>query len=264
MMPKPRSLFLQKETTNMDHSSQFASNNIQHGPMTCGKCWKNISANKQDSGSFRLVRDPGHWGSSDPSIIVLGLSKGNTQSSAFNKGPFDAVAFKGMRPRLLQVLQTVGLLEGEALDRFERRFCDNEIEYAFASVVRCSLTGMDIKQGEHTAASPKVMPAFRVGSAGYNFVFSCVDKHLRILPPSTRTVILLGNTDSYIKHLRFLIEKLRGNLREINSMGYEANGVQFVHIAHPSPGNGHFGEYIRGEGTSGQKMRLAREALFPC
>jgi hypothetical protein len=207
------------------------------------------------------VRDPGHWGSSNPSTLVLGISKGNTQSNAFANDHFDGVAFKDIRHRLLQVLQTVGLLEGESLSRFERRFYRDEQEFAFASVVRCSLTGMDRKKHIHTADSPNVVPAFKAGSEGYEFVSGCVDQHLRHFPPATQQVILLGNADGYIKHLSVLIGLARGGLRRMNNVAYSAGGVQFVHISHPSKGNGHFGAFNRGEGTPGKKMRLAHEAL---
>jgi len=245
----------------MDPNHQLHSNPNRHGRLNCDRCWKNVLHNQQEVGSFRLVRDPGHWGSANPSTLVLGISKGNTQSNAFANGQFDPVAFSGIRPRLLEVLQTVGLLADDSLSRFNRRFCGEEKEYAFASVVRCSLTGMDRKKGFHTADSPNVVPALKAGSAGYKFAFACVDQHLRSLPPATLRVVLLGTTDAYIKHLRALIGLARGGLRPINDMAYHAGGVLFVHVSHPSRGNGWFGAFCRGEATSGVKMRLAREAL---
>jgi hypothetical protein len=194
-------------------------------------------------------------------VLVLGVSKGNTQSNAFAAGRFDDVAFKKIRHRLLEVLQTVGLLPGETLIRFERRFLAEEQEYAFASVVRCSLTGMDRKKGIHPADSPNVIPAFKPDSEGYTFVSACVDQHIGSLPSSTRTVILLGNTDSYVRNLQYLVGRTLGCVTPINNVAYRARGALFVHVSHPSKGNGHFGAFNRGEGTAGAKMRLARAAL---
>ena len=187
----------------------------------------------------------------------------STQSNAFAKDQFDGVGFKGIRDRLLQVLQTVGLLEGESLSRFDRRFRGDEQEFAFASVVRCSLTGMDREKHVHTADSGAVVPALKAGSAGYEFASACVDQHLRNLPHATRRVILLSNADAYIKHLSTLIGLARGGLqpKKVIDVAYSAGGVLFVHVSHPSKGNGHFGAFNRGEGTPGKKMRLAREAL---
>jgi hypothetical protein len=245
----------------MEPFDKACANIIQHGRMTCDRCWKNVAVNAQEAGPFRLVRDPGRWGSSTPSTLVLGVSKGNTQSNAFATGNFDAAAFMGIRHRLLQVLQTVGLLQDETAADFEQRFCKDELEYAFASVVRCSLTGMDRKKPMHTADSPNVIPAFKVSSPGYRFTSACVDQHIGRLPDTTQRVVLLGNTDAYIEHLSVVVGRLRGSLQKINDVAYRAGNVLFVHISHPSKGNGHFGAFIRGEGTPGEKMRMAREAI---
>lgn len=230
--------------------------------MTCGRCWKGITEKVQEIGHFRLVRDPGHWGSSNPSTLVLGISKGNTQSNAFGRERFDTVAFKGIRHRMLEVLQSVGLLEGETVRHFESRFTADENEYAFASVVRCSLTGMDRKKGTHTADSPNVIPAFKSGSLGNRVASNCVDQHIVQLPQSTKRVVLLGNSDAYVKALRSLIGQSRGDLQAINEIAYRAGNVLFVHVTHPSKGNGFFGAYVRGEGVSGRKRDLAREAIL--
>ena len=252
------------ETWNdMGSSPQVHSNLVQHGRITCNRCWQNVATNVQDAGPFRLVRDPGHWGSSNPSTLVLGISKGNTQSNAFATAQFDTVAFKSIRPRVLQVLQAVGLLQGETLAGFERRFCKEESEYAFASVVRCSLTGLDGIRRIHTADSPKIIPAFKENSDGYHFTSACVDQHIGRLPNATRRVVLLGNMDAYVERLRAMIGRARGSLRTINKVAYCADGILFVHVAHPSKGNGHFGAFLRGEGTPGIKMNMAREALSP-
>lgn len=245
----------------METANQTCANLVQHGRMACDRCWKNVASNVQDAGPFRLVRDPGHWGNLNPSTLVLGVSKGNTQSSAFTTGHFDDVAFMGIRDRLLQVLQTVGLLQNETISGFERRFRKDELEYAFASVVRCSLTGMDRTKHIHTASSPNVIPAFEAGSAGYRFTSACVDQHIGRLPDATRRVILLGNTDAYIEQLSAAIGRLRGSFQKINGVAYRAGSVLFVHVSHPSRGNGHFSAFTRGEGTPGEKMRMAREAL---
>jgi len=236
-------------------------NKVKHGRMNCNRCWPDASVEIQESGAFRLVRDPGHWGSTNPANLVLGISKGNTQSSAFATDPFDAVAFKGIRHRLLQVLQVVGLLSGETPTAFERRFCASEQEFAFASVLRCSMTGMDRKKGIHTADSPNVAPAFKTGSPGYRFAAACVDQHLGKLPSATKRVLLLGTTDAYVDNLRDLIARTRGGFEAINAMAFRAGGVLFVNVCHPSKGNGYFGAYLRGEGQSGQKKRMAEAAL---
>lgn len=232
-----------------------------HGPVSCSRCWSDHCNPVQECGPFRLVRDPGHWGAANPGTLVLGISKGNTQSKAFATEAFQLVAFKGIRHRILQVLQAVRLLPGESAVQFERRFSARETDYAFASVVRCSLTGIDRKKGVHTADSPNVIPAFKPSSEGSRFVENCVNQHLVNLPTRTRLVLLLSNTDAYIAALSATIGRLRGAVTYINPMSYDSRGVRFVHLAHPSKGNGHFGSFIRGEGTPGLKREWACQAL---
>ena len=257
----PYNLLKKKALISMESTHKGCTNIVQHGQMTCDRCWKKVTVNTQEAGPFRLVRDPGHWGSSNPSTLVLGVSKGNTQSKAFASEHFDVVAFKGIRDRLLQVLQTVGLLLNETVADFDSCFCKDELEYAFASVVRCSLTGMDREKRIHTADSPNIIPAFKVGSAGYIFASACIDQHIGRLPDTTQRVVLLGTTDAYIKRLRLVVGRLRGGLQKVNDVAYHAGGVLFVHVSHPSMGNGYFNAFIRGQGTPGKKMQMAREAL---
>ena len=233
---------------------------VCHGPLDCKRCW-NTDSDIQELGDFKLVRDPGHWGASNPVILVLGISKGNTQSRAYATGPFEQVAFKDIRHRILQIFQSVGLLLDETPFHFQRRFTSGERDFAFASVVRCSLTGMDRKKRIHTADSPNVLPAFHPKSDGYLFVANCVDQHLAALSPRTKLVLLLGNTSAYISALRQVIAVKLGSVTPINEVGYWASDIKFVHLAHPSKGNGHFGAFVRGEGTPGEKRDLARAAL---
>lgn len=239
---------------------------VGHGPMACRRCWTS-EAKVQHAGNFKLIHDPGHWGAADPETIVLGISKGNTQTTAYASGPFDEVAFKGIRHRILEIFQAVGLLAGETPAQFEKRFKSTEKDFAFASVVRCSLTGIDRKKSAerrepvYTADSPNVIPAFRPESKGYPFVSNCVDQHLANLGARARLVLLLGNTGSYITALRDVVATTRGRVTSINEVAYWSAGVKFVHLSHPSKGNGHFGAFIRGEGTPGGKRDLAKSAL---
>lgn len=229
--------------------------------MTCTRCWSNTASTIQEAGPFRLVHDPGHWGASDPYILVLGISKGNTQSRAYGTEPFDGVAFKNIRHRMLDVFHAAGLLPKEGPREFERRFTAAERDFAFASVVRCSLTGMDRRKQVHTADSPNVVPAFRRGSAGSAFVENCVDEHLVALPSRTRLVLLLGNADAYIKALADVIARRRAAASWINPVAYTSGGIRFVHVAHPSRGNGFFNAFVQGQGVQGEKRNWAREAL---
>ena len=254
---------------------------VSHGRMVCRRCWTDAELRQGVKlvtypisrrwkapvvGDFKLVHDPGHWGATDPRTLVLGISKGNTQSNAYQNEPFDAVAFKGFRDRLLDVLQSVGLLTDETDTQFESRFTATEREFAFASVVRCSLTVK--KKGFYTASSRSLLPAFRPQSGRQrqdDFVSNCVEQHLNLanLPPRTNLVLLLSNQKGYIDALKNVVATKRGPVTDINKVAYWSVGVKFVHLIHPSPVNrNHFDDFIRGEETQqGAKRDLAKAAL---
>lgn len=234
---------------------------FKHGEVHCDRCWRDVDAQVQENGPFKLVRDPGHWGGENPCVLVLGISKGNTQSQAFRKSTFEDVAFKGLRDRMLMLFQATGLLDGEKIATFNRRFERGESDFAFASVVRCSITGWNPRKGHHTAESPFVIPAFKDGSPGNRFVINCAERHLAVLPDRTKVVLLLGNTGSYIRAMANVLDRVRGRVELVNPVAYRSGGVLFVHLAHPSKGNGHFGAYMRGEGLPGEKRDWARNAI---
>ena len=234
-----------------------------HGKLNCSVCWGRSSETVQEIGKFRFVRDPGHWGSAEAETLVLGISKGETQSKAINYDAFDEVGFKKMRPRMLEVLNAVGLLRGEDIHQFNRRFTKDERNYAFASVVRCSITGMDRKTDKYNASSPNVTPAFKAGSDGYSMVKNCITTFLKSPSLRTKLVILLGNEDAYMKSFRSIIEDVRGPIVPINSVAFNSQAIRFVHVTHPSPLNGWFSAFVKGEGKSGMKRDSARQALLP-
>src|SRR5215211_4495813 len=108
-----------------------------HGPIACRRCFTGPDP-VQDVGSWRMVNDPGAWGSTTPRVPVLGFSKGFTQANAYKNGNFEAVPFARMRPRLTEVLQVVGVLDES--DIVDHRMVATETELAFGSLVRCSLS----------------------------------------------------------------------------------------------------------------------------
>tara|TARA_A100001518_G_C1227078_1_gene78799 strand:- start:2848 stop:3573 length:726 start_codon:yes stop_codon:yes gene_type:complete len=233
---------------------------FEYGPTACTRCWDGDGRVLEANG-FRLVRDAGYWGRGDPDTLVLGISKGNTQANAVGRDHFESIAFKGIRDRLLSVLQSVGLANSMSASDFESEFTPSARNFGFASVVRCSLTGWSEGSGKYSAESNCVTPAFRPRSNGHMFVKNCIDTHLVDLPLRTKQVVLLGNSPAYVKAMKGAIATARGAADELNEVAYLSNGIVFTHVTHPSRLNGHFGKYIRGEGNTGRKRDLARAAL---
>lgn len=234
-----------------------------HGPIACRECWETCESFAKEQvtadGRFRLVNDPGAWGSPDPSVLVLGISKGNTQAKEFEGGEFDQVPFKKCRPRLRDSIAAAGLIEVD--DDIDSRMSAAETDFAFGSVVRCSVTGL--KDGKWKAGTPEVIPAFSHSEAS-SWLDNCFRRHLAKLPDRLRVIALAGNDDRWIKTVRDKVQVLYPeSFRFLNDVAYEAGGKLWVHIAHPSPGNGHFSSFVSGaeSETQGRKRELAREVV---
>lgn len=234
-----------------------------HGRIQCRECWPEghtRSTFKTADERFQLVNDPGAWGSSNPEVLVLGISKGFTQADAFATDEFDAVAFKDFRGRLKEVLVAVGVMAADANIHATMRA--SEQRFGWGSVVRCSLSGRN-KKGGYGAGTPEVLPAFKHPEAR-RFLRGCTRRFLKHLPERTRTVVLLGNDDRYIQIFGAELQGLYGSgCRRLNAVAHVTDKVLWVHVAHPSRGNGHLGTFLGGDAltTQGRKLELARQAL---
>lgn len=235
-----------------------------HGPVGCRKCWPTNHAGNVFTTSdqrFRVVNDPGAWGSQNPAVLVLGISKGFTQAREFADGEFDSVPFKNCRTRLRDVLATVGIMEPEA--DIDDCMKSSETNFAWGSVVRCSLSGWNTTKRDFFAGTPEVLPAFKHAEAS-RFLRGCMREHLADLPDRTRIVVLLGNDDRYVDTIAQELQRMyAGQYSRVSAVAHKAGERLWVHIAHPSPGNGHFTAFIDGptETPQGLKRELARQVL---
>lgn len=234
-----------------------------HGPINCRDCWKNLPESTKEQvssdGKFKLVNDPGAWGTADPKLLVRGISKGNTQARAFAEGEFDEVPFKKCRPRLCKSLAVVGLMEPD--DDIDSRMTRLETDFAFGSVVRFSVTGL--RNGKWKAGTPEVIPAFTHPKASA-WLTNCFERHLTNLSERLRIIVLAGNDDRWIKVVSSMVECLyTDDFHRVNDVAYRAGGKLWVHVGHPSPGNGHFSSFTSGTANTaqGRKRELARAAI---
>lgn len=222
-----------------------------HGKMSCKKCFGEYARPAELGPDWKIRNDPGAWGSSEPEILVLGFSKGSTQSNIYENGHFNDVAFGGpARERLNRALQSVSLIKpGEHVSNI---IADKNGDMAFGSLVRCSLTRTD-KNNKHTCTGALINKSFKEIPQILN---NCVSEYLTQLPECTRLVIMLGSGDAYIRNCRKLLAS-HGHVSEVNTVSYTVNGRLFVHLTHPSPGNGHFTAWINGA----EKQQLAANAI---
>ena len=235
-----------------------------HGKIECRSCFTATSSKiMTPHPDWRMINDPGAWGSSEPEYLVLGFSKGATQAGFYDDGRFEDVAFKGMRPRLTKVLRAMGVLsESETVDR---RIADPESSVAFGSLVRCSVSRRDekasLKKGSPVFActGPLISKSF---AEIPHVIRTCATRYLASLPSSVRVVFFLGNTDSYVKSCQSLLRELfPSGFAAFNEMAVRADGRLWVHLAHPSGLNGHFDAWLNTASGPGAKRVEAANAV---
>jgi hypothetical protein len=206
-----------------------------------------------------MVNDPAAWGSANPTILILGFSKGFTQANAFRSGRFEDIPFKDMRTRLTEEMRMLGVIgKSETIDQ---KMVATETEISFGSLVRCSLSRVN-KKGV-LACTGEVMPKAFTEEISANLK-TCAKAFLGDLPSSVRLVLMLGTTDSYIEGCREVVRSLHGPLfSEINEVSYRTGDVVWVHVSHPSGLNGHHPAWMAGAPSTkpGLKQNLAIKAI---
>ncbi|RTE67324.1 hypothetical protein EH243_03740 [Amphritea opalescens] len=235
-----------------------------HGRISCRKCYESNGSDRcSPHPKWQMVNDPGHWGSSTPEYLVLGFSKGATQAETFRTGSHEEVAFAKMRPRLEKELKLLGALQPHESVNDKIEHPDSNI--AFGSLIRCSLTREDAKasakQGKQVFASSGslIVKSF---SEVPHVIQNCVDEYLSQLPSSLKVVFFLGTSDAYVREVKQVIQqRYPDSYRDLNPMAFQTDGKKWIFIAHPSPANGTFGNWLNTDDTSGVKRDLACEAL---
>jgi hypothetical protein len=214
-----------------------------------------------------MRRDPGAWGSAQPKYLVLGFSKGRTQADIYANGNFDEVAFGGEHTRrnLTNILQTVGLLKPD--ETVDEKIRATEKDFHFASLVRCSLSRYD-QRASAKLGSPVYATSGQLTTKAFSEVRQIIDEctgvFLTNLPESLKAVLVLGVTDAYIKSVREKMRELRPvGFRVLNAVAYENDRVLWVHLTHPSRGNGTLNAWLTSgtNETSGHKRELASQVL---
>lgn len=233
----------------------------EHGKIECRVCYNG----SEDSiitpaPNWRMVNDPGAWGSNSPEYLVLGFSKGSTQAGLYENGQFESVAFANMRGRLTESLKAIGLLKDKEV--VSEKISDPNSNITFGSLIRCSVSRTESKNGArggYSCTGPIINKSFNEIP---HILKNCSEKYLRKLPKNLKAVILLGNSDQYVKAVRAILRRMfRESFEVINQMAVKADGHTWVHIAHPSGLNGHFNNWLSSEDGPGLKRKQAIEGI---
>ena len=144
------------------------------------------------------------------------------------------------RRNLTNILRKVRLLKPD--ETVDEKIRATERDFHFASLMRCSLSRYDEKESAkrghavYATSGPLITKSF---SEIPHVIDQCTDVFLARLPDSLRAIIVLGVTDSYIQSFRKKMRDLHpAGFREINAVAYENSCVLWIHLTHPSRGNG--------------------------
>jgi hypothetical protein len=191
-------------------------------------------------------------------VLVLGFSKGANQVGAIEKKPFDAVAFRGCRANLAQILRRLGIsFGGQTIDR---TLTSNGHGIGYASLVRCSIA--QEKKGEWVSTGT-IMPDALANPWSRELMGRCVRHHLLPMPSSVQRVVLLGNTDPYVAGVRELMREHYHDFQSITPMGFSAAGRRWIFVVHPTAQGAHIKTWLKGgrDEKQGAKCQQALAAF---
>lgn len=230
----------------------------EHGKHDCSLCLKPGSQLITDDGQWQLTHWPAYWGSSSPETLVLGFSMGANQVRAVASKPFDQVAFDRLRGNLAKILDTLGV---PRLDQsMDELLTARAKGFGFSSIARCSL---GIKEAGVFKTSGKIMSVAVDDPWASQVLSRCASTYLGNMPASVRRVVLLGNSDAYIKGMRRLLNRLFDDYASINPMAFRAAGRTWAFTVHPAAQGNRVKEWLAdGEDqSSGLKREQAIHAI---
>ena len=112
-----------------------------HDRISCNICFDNKTVSwgktEREVNNWKIEANAGAWGSRDPIILVLGVSKGPKPPQLNPDMNHEDIPFKTEREYLSKYLRLLGLLEkNESVDSKIRA---EENIFAFGSIIRCGV-----------------------------------------------------------------------------------------------------------------------------
>lgn len=212
-----------------------------HGRVQCNLCFGGVDtmfdSTRCVEGDWRITSNPLAWGSSDPEIVVLGFSKGPTQSGTLASTPHDQIAYKGGRVAVGKILAHLELIPRGTNDDLKRSvdrlISDRSGRFHFGSFIRCTV---ERREGEHWKGSGGgMLDKFVATPFGQTVSSNCAQRFLKYLPSKTRLVMMfgLGSKGNYVRAAKQIVERARpGKWRTVNEVAYTDGKVTFVHVEH--------------------------------
>lgn len=215
----------------------------EHGRIRCTACFESsdveFDRTQRTEGNWRITANPLAWGNPDADIVVLGFSKGPTQTGALDQGPHDEIAYKGSRLNVGKILTHIGLLERTSDNQLKKAvdlaIANESGRFHFGSLIRCTVEKYDRKKQTWKGSGGGMLDKFIATEFGKKVSQQCSAMFLGDLPLQTKLVIMfgLGTRQNYVREANKLFQKARpGHWRWLNEISYTDEHITIVHVEH--------------------------------
>jgi hypothetical protein len=231
----------------------------KHGRIKCSVCFDNTvewGVSYFEKNGWRLECNPGAWGSQQPVVLVLGVSKGTNQCNKITELQHEEIPFKGERKNLSNILNRLGLLPDNM--RVDHCISETEQVFAFGSLIRCSIAMFDRVKEQWVKAGP-VVKASATNAQAQAYVSACTQQFCSSLPERTKLVVMLSNDDEYVDACYSAFKRLYTDIVRHNAVSYGNSEHTWVHVIHPSGSSGrHIPDWLnKSEGKQASKREDA-------
>jgi hypothetical protein len=211
-----------------------------HGRINCNRCFKSsdkIVFNKtcRTEGEWRITANPFAWGNSDPEVIVLGFSKGPTQTAQIDKVSDDDVAFKSQHTNMSKMLAHIGLIPAADASIVTDAIKDTAGLIHFGSFVRCAVEFFDMKKSVWRGTDGGIIDKFFTSNFGAEVTLNCMDQYLSTVPSRSKLIVMfgMGTKLAYVKDCFKVYERARGGSWVwLNDIAYTDGKITVVHVEH--------------------------------
>lgn len=214
-----------------------------HGRIDCTKCFSGCAVDfdktKITDTGWRITANPLAWGNPNCEIVVLGFSKGPTQSGALANSPHDEIAYKGSRLNVGKILSHIGVLptfsEKDLGTTVSEAIANQSGRFHFGSLIRCTVERYEEKETSWKGSGGGMLDKFVATKFGQTVSRNCTDRFLVHLPARTKLIVMfgLGSKLNYVQESFKLYQAARGGTWSwLNDISYSDGQIVVVHVEH--------------------------------